>query len=582
MTPAVVPRRFLRLLSMGAKFIPANPNFVTQQLPKSLEKFELALRWTQIFGWPNTSSKYPLFRPKSKATPPPLSPENFKYFSSVQERFKPFLASRHRPSFFDKEISSFQSWAGKNFVIKVADKNLGLVVMTIDTYNRLCFDYLDENCDLCVESESDTTRRLSGSIADILGFAEATGCVSRNVSTWMRECESSYTRLSPFYILPKLHKFPIASRPIVAAHSAPFTSLSLWLSKVLHPVVARLPAFLKDSRELIQLLLKTTFSPDVDLVCFDVVSMYPSMRLDRCLTGVRYALKRAYPSGAPKWSTLVLQIMEQLFNNTFFIFEGKVFKQRNGIAMGTPAAPDLANAYLSDIEESFVKDPNILFYKRFIDDGLCIVTHGYAPKVLEALAVSGLSFTHTISSSCAVFLDLEVFKGPLFYSTGMLSFKTFHKSMNRFLYLPAFSSHHPTTIRSWIAGEIVRLRNTCLSDEDFSRVVSFFLKNLRRRNYSKQIILDALERLPTLLSPLSRSWPSSTLPPLVNETGEAFAVSPPMIFRAPFSLHMNIPYGEILHSNLNPEHHHNITVANTAPSSLAKRIIKAFGPKLKQ
>ena len=58
--------------------------------------------------------------------------------------------------------------------------------------------------------------------------------------------------------------------------------------------------------------------------------------------------------------------------NTTFKFGDFYFKQINGVAMGSPLAPALAEVFLRNLENKFINIPlnplKILFYYRFVDD----------------------------------------------------------------------------------------------------------------------------------------------------------------------------------------------------------------------
>ena len=62
-------------------------------------------------------------------------------------------------------------------------------------------------------------------------------------------------------------------------------------------------------------------------------------------------------------------------NYLFAEFQGRYFHQHGGLAMGVPAAPDVAQLYCAFEEsttERFKRD-NILLYRRYIDNILVIL-----------------------------------------------------------------------------------------------------------------------------------------------------------------------------------------------------------------
>jgi hypothetical protein len=597
-SPAVIPRRFARLLSLGTHFIPTDAEFVKKCVKQSLNQFDSRLAWTEKFGFKEDGMTYPLFKMKRANHAPEPSSSLASYLSHVNENLNMALKETpfKRGSYFVKEIEHFGSWALGRVIVKPADKNLGLAVMSIDFYENLCLDYLTKNCVCLMDSEDMIVEFMHHSIDKLLNKHRQ--AISAEVWQSLFNEEMQLKHVASFYGLPKLHKQPVSLRPIVASHSAPLSKLSLWLSKVLSPCVSRLDSYLRDSSDLSAILTTTTFPKDCVFLTFDVVSMYPNMKRDLAVQGIWTALQLGGYERAPSWAHFAVETAKMLFDHGYSMFDGKVYKQTSGIAMGTNAAPDLANCYLTPFENNFhsVKE-SILLYKRFIDDGMSIVNSvDTAKAIIHTLKQSGLDFTFEISTESVHFLDLEIFKSQLFASTGLLSFRTYRKSMNRFLYLPAFSAHHPSTIRSWVYAEVLRLRNTNLLDSDFLDAFDFFLNMLLKRGYDVNLIESSLNMLPEeLWSPFVKQKTFAGLKPLVDNSGQVFQNCPPLVFRAPYAKDLFVPYGSILYNGFedwadsislgarsaNPDptaptkQAKKLVLANTQAPSLAQRLIRA-------
>ncbi|XP_057312052.1 uncharacterized protein LOC130652847 [Hydractinia symbiolongicarpus] len=58
--------------------------------------------------------------------------------------------------------------------------------------------------------------------------------------------------------------------------------------------------------------------------------------------------------------------------NSYFTFDGQLFKQVDGVAMGSPLGPSLANAFLSHHEKTWLDNcPSSfkpVYYRRYVDD----------------------------------------------------------------------------------------------------------------------------------------------------------------------------------------------------------------------
>jgi hypothetical protein len=47
----------------------------------------------------------------------------------------------------------------------------------------------------------------------------------------------------------------------------------------------------------------------------------------------------------------ILQLLEFCLSTTYFVFEGKYYKQKQGAAMGSPVSPIVANLYMEEFEQ---------------------------------------------------------------------------------------------------------------------------------------------------------------------------------------------------------------------------------------
>ena len=59
---------------------------------------------------------------------------------------------------------------------------------------------------------------------------------------------------------------------------------------------------------------------------------------------------------------------------THFSFNGNFYDQTDGVAMGSPLAPVLANLFMGHHEKDWLqkyKGPEVLFYRRYVDDTFC-------------------------------------------------------------------------------------------------------------------------------------------------------------------------------------------------------------------
>ena len=145
------------------------------------------------------------------------------------------------------------------------------------------------------------------------------------------------------------------------------------------------------------------------------------------------------------------QLFDIVLRCNVFSFNGQIYQQIQGTAMGTKMAPSYANLFMDRFERAFLAQEPILplVWKRYIDDILCIWTgtrselDGFLDRLNKAHRT--LRFTWSISNERIEFLDLNIFKGGKFNTTNHLDISTHFKTTNTFQYLH-FSSSHPRSI----------------------------------------------------------------------------------------------------------------------------------------
>ena len=74
-----------------------------------------------------------------------------------------------------------------------------------------------------------------------------------------------------------------------------------------------------------------------------------------------------------------------------FIFNGQLFEQTDGVAMGSTLGPVLANVFMYSIKERLEQEGKMpTYYRRFVDDTLTIMPIIYVVLHVECLADNGM------------------------------------------------------------------------------------------------------------------------------------------------------------------------------------------------
>ena len=190
-----------------------------------------------------------------------------------------------------------------------------------------------------------------------------------NSHKFLRSLDDNSQSLNPakFYVIPKIHKSPIAGRPIAASHSFITRPISIFVDELVKPSIS-MPTVLCDSGELIQCLGGIKLPADCLLVTADVSSLYPNIDTKKAIIALDLLLREGKVAQTP----LLVQFTRLVCENNFLQseFSRDIYHQTYGIAMGTPFAVTAANAFMyyheRDIIELYAQ--HLTLYKRFIDD----------------------------------------------------------------------------------------------------------------------------------------------------------------------------------------------------------------------
>ena len=188
-----------------------------------------------------------------------------------------------------------------------------------------------------------------------------------NAARFLRNYDHFVT-LAKFYVIPKIHKTPMVGRPIAASHSYITRPISIFVDELVKPKI-RMPTVLSDSSELIRLLENTVLpKSNCFLVTTDVVFLNPNVDIKKALVALDLLLREGQAPKTPLLVQLARVVLENNYSSSEF--SPDILHQEYGIAMGTPFAVPVANAFMYLHEKHIVDrySSYLILYKRFIDD----------------------------------------------------------------------------------------------------------------------------------------------------------------------------------------------------------------------
>jgi len=376
-------------------------------------------------------------------------------------------------------------------IFKATDKNLGLAALTLEHYDSLVMEHLsnDTNYQLVASDWFQRSRLERSLLSQYDRFTDEESPTSYPFDDHEIEFlqKQGNFQFPKFHCLPKLHKKgPLKGRPIAGAVNWITTPISRILDLRLQDLLydERFSCILKNSQQLVEdmQLANSHLPPDLDTFYFitgDVQSLYPNIDtelLKKFITDLDFALE---------------PLVEFVCTNSYVEYAGRIYHQKNGIAMGTNAAVSLANIYMALlVDQKLSQVADVFYYKRYIDD-LFIIWKGTPAKwKLIAQALNRLNPTIKIDFSTPSlhsvdFLDITVSMCPWYHR---IQTQIYQKSLNRYLYITPESCHVPHMFSGFIKGELTRYARLCSSVWSYKAIKKQFYQRLVDRGYSRRYL----------------------------------------------------------------------------------------------
>ena len=164
-------------------------------------------------------------------------------------------------------------------------------------------------------------------------------------------------KLGRFYALPKIHKGleRVIGRPVISNFGSITDNISEFLDHHLNPLVSLGSSYMKDTNHFLSTLGDLGRVPEGALLCtVDVVGLYPSIPHGEGLEAIREVLdRRENPNVAT--DTLV-GLASVILEKNYFEFNGEIYRQKLGTAIGTKFAPAYDNLFMRRLEERLLNE----------------------------------------------------------------------------------------------------------------------------------------------------------------------------------------------------------------------------------
>lgn len=387
----------------------------------------------------------------------------------------------------------------QQIVIRSADKGGGIVVQDYTDYHFEALKILSDP-DYYVKIDYDPFPAQQKTLEAMISQALANGVVTKKESSFILiTCPNK-----PFYYhLPKVHKDlkKPPGRPIISGINSCPSNLSHFVDLFLQDYVVQLPSHLKDSDSLIRILNNLTWFEGLHFLTLDVTALYSNIGHEKGIECIEEFFVQDSELLEGQKSFLLDAIRFILMNN-FFAYDGGVYHQIKGTAMGTRMAPSYANLFMGSFESKFIMSNNpylskIILYKRFIDD-LFILWDGNEEEAKAFVEILNsnpwdIKFTLNFGRDKIEFLDLVVSHDSEKFITS-----TYFKAVDINSYLDYSSGHFKKWKQNVPYGQFRRVRKNCTNEKTFEVQSKTIAKRFLDKGYPKKLVQDAFEKAKAL------------------------------------------------------------------------------------
>ena len=288
---------------------------------------------------------------------------------SFRTRAHRFSQSQHRINDQQKQFRSILKnlREDNSIVVTRPDKGRGVVLLNkADYVSKMETIINDQTKFVCLST--DRTIKLESELRKLLNNLLSNGHISNDFFNLACPYGSLPGRL---YGLPEIHKQGVPLRPVLSAISTFNYGLGKALSQMLTMIIDK-KNMIRDSFAFVKELLSLPISmSQYKMVSFDITSLYTNIPLNETIDII---INHLYNGNIKPPSTReedMRRLLVYAAKESHFLFDGKLYQQIDGVSMGSPLAPILAEIFLQDFEKkhsSSFKNMGILYWKRYVDD----------------------------------------------------------------------------------------------------------------------------------------------------------------------------------------------------------------------
>jgi len=328
-----------------------------------------------------------------------------------------------------------------------------------------------------------------------------------------------YRKLKPLgsqparlYGLAKVHKTATPVRPVLSMPGSSYyniaTCVADWLSVVDECKINSSTKQISDHLHHIKL------EEHEEVVSFDVKSLYTNVPVIEAINLCADLLFSGKYKLPPVDKQTFIELTKISSCDVIMSTHRGYFKQVDGLAMGSPPAPHLANGWLSQFDGTIKGDSKL--FSRYMDDILQDIKRSEIESKLTAINSLHENLTFTIerqSEGKIPFLDMLITCDQ----HGKLTSSWYNKPTDTGLILNYHALAPRRYKRSVVSGFVHRIMRACSTWYNFHESMGKAKKVLERNQYPPSFYNPIIEETITSIVQTSSSEPLSQQPPAIAD-----------------------------------------------------------------
>ena len=281
-------------LGKGLKFIPTPRHAKHNDIILDWHNFRQRMRAKALFH-----NKPRKIKPFTERTGKTINPTIFNgledFLYQVRIDFDRFMSQnklrRHTPNMSLNVVKALKELkANSNIMIKKADKGTSTVILDRQAYIEGGENHLKsplhyqkvQNCNTV-----NTAQLVSNTLHTML----LKGDIDRSTFKYLNPVLNKQEIKTPsMYFLPKIHKNPVAFRPICASNNSPTERISSYLDYFLQPIAKSQSTYVRDTTDFINKIESLVIPTDCFLASADITGMYTNLNHKEVYTEIQHAL----------------------------------------------------------------------------------------------------------------------------------------------------------------------------------------------------------------------------------------------------------------------------------------------------